>query len=501
MAAKSEYTREAEGLEKSRQALVDAWIVAINDVCGHATDPVDLRALLEGCLQDILEVLRGDASPMQTGFDVGRSLARMACRRSELLGYTQQLLYDHLFVELSDAQTAPLRHVLASLLGGMARGFLAEPDAVAPTLSDRLEEARRSERHYYTTILNMIDALIVVVDASGYIVGFNGVAERVSGYTLDDVFGRHYTFLQAPESYVQSAALIERLKSLPPDHNTHLAIKTILLTPDEKRREIEWSVTAVFDDDGALDYIIGTGNDITASRHMERELAKAHQQVAQAKEVERVRLAQDLHDDAVQQLLGISYQVAEMHTRALEEGVWSPSQRLEELAPGLEMVREEIVGVAQGLRRLISSLRPPAMGEMGLAEILEIYVVEWQDGVGHDGPAVQLDIASLLDQQLPEAVATCIFRLMQEGIWNAHKHAAATEVTVIVRYNNDHILVRIKDNGQGFRIPRHLFQFAAAGRFGLLGMQERVRAVGGLFSVWSQPGQGTEIQAHLPLWR
>jgi len=352
----------------------------------------------------------------------------------------------------------------------------------------------------YSTILDMIDAIIVVIDPEGYITAFNSAAERVSGYTYADVFGRHYNFLQAPESHAKTATLIERLKRFPPDQNTFVPHHSIWVTRQGERREIDWSRTALYDTNGAMKFIIGTGTDVTGSRQMERELTEAQRQVALVKEAERVRLAQDLHDDAVQQLLGISYQLSEMQRRATESSIWSPSQRLEELTPGLEVIRGEIIAVAQGLRRLISSLRPPALREMGLAEILDLYISDWREGVGRDGPEVKLKIDSLEGHRLPEPVATCIFRLIQEGIWNAHKHAMANRVDVILHCTDDQVTLRIKDDGEGFRIPKYLFQFATAGRFGFIGMQERVHAVDGILSVWSEPGRGTEIQAHIPIW-
>ena len=368
----------------------------------------------------------------------------------------------------------------------------------------------------HMTILDMLDSLIIVFDPQGHIVGFNRASERASGYSFEEIYGRHYTFLAAPEGHERSKALTARLRDLPATQPEFVRHEGIWLTRDGERRLIEWSTTALFDEEGNVSYFIGAGVDVTARRQMEKELAEANRQLAQAKEAERLRLAQDLHDDAVQQLLGISYQLADMQRRATESRRWSAEQRLEELIPGLEVVRSDIITVAQSLRRLISSLRPPGLREMGLAEILEVYVAEWQRGAGRTGPSVHMDLSSLNSPppggtqlaegrqlpagiQLPEAVATCIFRLVQEGIWNAHKHASAATVTVKLRHNGDEVVLQIKDDGCGFTIPRHLFQFAAAGRFGFIGMQERVHAVDGILSIWSESGQGTEIQARIPL--
>lgn len=239
--------------------------------------------------------------------------------------------------------------------------------------------------------------------------------------------------------------------------------------------------------------------DVIAGRLAEDELSKAHRLIAQAREAERLRLAQELHDGAVQQLLGLSYQLADMQRRAGERHPWSPVQRLEELAPGLEMVRNDMIAVAQDLRRLISFLRPPTLRELGLSHVLDAYVSDWQQKLGPDAPHVALDIACIEDEPVPESVAICLFRLVQECLWNAHKHASASRVTVCMHCQDRAILLRIRDDGCGFHIPPHLFQFAASGRFGFAGMEERVHALDGFLSVWSEPGQGTEIQACIPL--
>jgi PAS domain S-box-containing protein len=388
---------------------------------------------------------------------------------------------------------------LSALLGHMALGFSATTGRTSVVLHDLAEEGRRAERRIYTTILDMVDALVAVVDADGHFVGFNGACERVSGYSFDEVYGKHHTFVLVPEDHEKSRALFSRFKENPSQQRVFVPHRSEWLTRDGKRRQIEWSTTAVLDDDGALRYVIGTGTDVTERRKMEDELVQARRQVAKAQEHTRIRLAQDLHDGVVQQLLGLSYQLAEMQRRASERGSWTPEQQLEELIPALEMTRNDVIAVAHDLRRLISSLRPPALRELGLAQIMEAYVDDWRQRVGSDGPQVTLHLASLEGKHLPEPVAICIFRVVQEALWNAYKHADAAHVTVGVDCHDDEIMLHIRDDGVGFRIPSHLFHFAGSGRFGFIGMQERVQAVDGLLSVWSKPGRGTEVQAHIPL--
>lgn len=486
-------------LRKRRQAVVDGWSGVLQAPCPTALDDDLLHARLESLFDRITTALGNDTFDPQEAAAIGRDLAHATCSLAEIMGRTHLFLSHNLLRHLEQDALEILQPRLGALLGHMALGFSAIAGRTSVALHDLVEEGRRAERRFYTTILDMIDALVAVVDADGHIVGFNGACERVSGYTFDEVYGKHHTFVLAPKDHEKSRALFARFKENPSQQRTFVPHRSEWLARDGKRRQINWSTTAVLDDDGALLYVIGTGTDVTERRKMQDELAHAQRHVAQAQEGARIRLAQDLHDGAVQQLLGLSYQLAEMQRRASERGPWTPEQQLEELIPALEMTRNELITVAHALRRLISSLRPPALRELGLAQILEAYVDDWRQRVGRDGPQVALHLASLKGSQLPEPVAICIFRLVQEALWNTHKHADAAHVTIHLDCNDEEIMLRIRDDGLGFRIPSHLFHFAGSGRFGFIGMQERVQAVDGLLSVWSKPGRGTEVQAHIPL--
>jgi len=462
-----------------------------------------MRSDLDSLLDRIMNLLLHDPGSATTGRDLGAELATVTCNRPEILGQTLQILSRQLLTEFAPAEQRTIKPVLGSLLGHIALGFAGQAQNLIPAC-DEEEKLRPTERRFFTTMLDMVDGLIVVLDSEGNFAGFNRASESVSGYSFEEIHGRHYTFLVAPEEHESAKALVSHLRELTPNETLVIPYESVWLTRDGERRQIKWSTTVVHEQ-GGNNYLIATGMDVTEKRLTEMELTEALKQVAQVKEAERLRLAQDLHDDAVQQLLGLSYQLAEMQRRATEKSRWSPEQRLEELVPGIEVVRSDIITVAQNLRRLISSLRPPGLREMGLAEILEVYVANWQQGAGRNGPVVNMDLSALRGKQvpegrqLPEAVATCVFRLVQEAIWNAHKHAAANRITVSVRHTRAEVVLHVKDDGCGFTIPRHLFQFAAGGRFGFLGMQERIHAVDGILSIWSEPGQGTEIQARIPL--
>jgi two-component system sensor histidine kinase DegS len=99
---------------------------------------------------------------------------------------------------------------------------------------------------------------------------------------------------------------------------------------------------------------------------------------------------------------------------------------------------------------------------------------------------------------LSRNLAVAIYRLIQEGIYNAARHSQAEKVSVSLQYDRKHVIIKIVDNGIGFD-PARLAELMHKQSFGLLGMQERVSLIGGEFVIRSLPGQGAQIRISLPI--
>ncbi len=113
-------------------------------------------------------------------------------------------------------------------------------------------------------------------------------------------------------------------------------------------------------------------------------------------------------------------------------------------------------------------------------------------------PKIELD----LDKgkvELPEPVATCIFRVAQEALRNALKHAQARHIWLGLHLRDDQVALSIRDDGCGFRVPVRLSELANGGHFGLVSIAERVAWAGGQFALQSKPGEGTKVLVHIPL--
>lgn len=225
------------------------------------------------------------------------------------------------------------------------------------------------------------------------------------------------------------------------------------------------------------------------------ELAQAHRQLLVGREQERRRLAHALHDGAVQQLLGISYQLVESRRLANLSGDQRQPEQVDTL---LVEARREILTVVSQLRSLIGEMRPAGLEELGLTAALEGYVACLQRERGGPPPLIYLD----LDQSgtlLPEPVAICLFRVAQEALRNALKHAQAEQIDLRLRLLKQEAILTVRDDGCGFCVPTRLSVLTHNQHFGLVGMAERVKWSAGCLSIDSQPGQGTQVRVRVPL--
>lgn len=217
------------------------------------------------------------------------------------------------------------------------------------------------------------------------------------------------------------------------------------------------------------------------SQHIQRLAASRGRVAAQAvhsETHERRRLAQLLHDDALQNLLAVRQELDE-----IEEGDRS----------GLQRARQAMEPAVALLREAVFSLYPPVLEHMGLEAALEAYADQQALAGGYRARVSVAPDATRIDDQL-------ILGLGQELLRNAATHAGAREVDVRVVLENGSIVLDVEDDGRGFDEGRR----AAAlreGRVGLASSAERVEALGGTFEVATSPGRGTRVHVTVPVRR
>ena len=211
------------------------------------------------------------------------------------------------------------------------------------------------------------------------------------------------------------------------------------------------------------------------------ELQKLTASLLIAQEEERRRIARDLHDDLTQKL-----GLLEMQVEKLEQGSEERSIR-----QGLAEIHRQASELSEGLRRVAHELHPQILEDLGLAVALERLVEEFKSR--RDMP-VQFSARSVPDR-IPSSVASSFYRIVQEALHNITKHAGEPSVRVTLAGEGNKLELTVQDDGVGFNVGEARFR----GGLGLVGMQERVRLMGGTFSVTSQPDQGTRIEVAVPL--
>jgi signal transduction histidine kinase len=214
-------------------------------------------------------------------------------------------------------------------------------------------------------------------------------------------------------------------------------------------------------------------------------LQEAHRRLLTEREQERKYIARELHDEVIQDLLSFNYRLEEAQSHLPDR------LQQEELAA----IRSGIRNVVSDLRQVCSDLRPPTIDSHGLPAALRSHVQEWADLTNMH---VTLDLDPQLGR-LPEATELSIFRIVQEGLNNIRKHAAAKNVWVILqRTPAATLLLRIVDDGRGMRQAPDLAALSAHKHFGLLSISERVVLLGGTMEIDSLPSGGVTLQVEIP---
>jgi signal transduction histidine kinase len=220
-------------------------------------------------------------------------------------------------------------------------------------------------------------------------------------------------------------------------------------------------------------------------------LGLLHGRLEAAKEDERRFLAHELHDELGQTLTALKLRL-QLGSRA----AGAPTDGVNE---AVVLVDDLIARV----RKMSVDLRPPLLDEVGLVPALRAYL-ETQSAL--TGVTMELEEGTEktpldIDPRLPADLEIACFRVVQESITNAIRHASARRVNVHLVRRPGVIWLSVQDDGRGFDVARTLDAAAAEGHLGVVGMRERVRARGGTFHVTSRPGIGTTVTVDLPTRR
>ncbi|WP_018432637.1 hybrid sensor histidine kinase/response regulator [Paraburkholderia atlantica] len=273
----------------------------------------------------------------------------------------------------------------------------------------------------------------------------------------------------------------------------HLRTKGSLRNREIQFRRVDgtrfWAMAtarvATYDDSPAI--YVGL-NDITGRKQMEQELVESREQQRELsaymeaiREEERKRIAMEIHDELGQLLTALKMDVSLLKMRIAHDP---------EASKKADDMRQLVEGTISMVRNVASHLRPAALN-FGIVSALEWLVEEFNR---RHAIACELRIEGG-DPALSDAHATALFRIAQASLTNVARHADATRVEVTLASTAAKLVLQVRDDGRGFdhQVVRRDYSY------GLLGMNERARLIGGSLSIDSAPGAGTMVSIHIPL--
>ena len=361
---------------------------------------------------------------------------------------------------------------------------LREAAAALQRVGETNETLRESEEHLRLVFETAVDG-IVELDANDVLVRVNDAFCTMIGLPRGAMEGQPWTAIAAavagPDDSFLSLPSTGRAQIQRDGQALHLESRTSDVPMDPPRRLLlVRDVTA----GRVADQTIRSLFQFLQDRDEDR--TRLMRRTNSAIEAERNRIARDLHDGPVQGVsaASLSLEAALLMLKAGE---------IERGTEVLQRIRKELSDEADGLRRLMSGLRPPLLEERGLIPALRETLAKF----GRDqGVETSFTLGAI--RELPEDIETLAYRVVQEALSNAGKHAAASRVALHVEVDATQLRVEVTDDGVGFETAQSR-EFLHSGRVGLASMRERVELANGSFLVHAKPGKGTTIVATLPV--
>jgi two-component system, NarL family, sensor histidine kinase DegS len=225
---------------------------------------------------------------------------------------------------------------------------------------------------------------------------------------------------------------------------------------------------------------------LSAEREVERQKYLA--QIFKVQEDERTYIAQEIHDDSLQQLAMITSKLQDM----LHDENLNSVPSLKEKA---ESIKDMTVSLSGDLRKLSLRLRPKILDDLGLLSALRWQVEHFQQESG-----INATISIKGDPQpISDKISVHIFRIVQEALNNIKRHAQATYVNVIVEFTGKILKVTVQDNGKGLPANLEISELTNKGKLGIIGMNQRAQFINGIILFQSEPEKGTAVSVEVDL--
>ncbi len=349
----------------------------------------------------------------------------------------------------------------------------------------KAEEALRQSEAMLSTLVESAPDATILVNQDGKIMRVNAQAEVAFRYSREELVGRSIEDLLPNQN--RKSHPFYRMSYYADMRNRSMG--TGLQMYGRRKDGGEFPVDIMLNpvETPSGPQVICAIRDITERKQMEAELAEVQRRLIDSLEAERLFLAQELHDGAIQDLYTITYSIKE-----LEDIITEGDPPVDNY---LATWKEELRRIINLLRGICGELRPPTLAPFGLEKAIKAHA----EHLNEIHPELRIELNLDPDRQiLPERVRLALYRIYQHGVSNVLRHSGATVLEVNFKLDNQSVLLEIRDNGRGFELPARWIELARAGHLGLVGTAERAQAIGGDLKITTAPGQGTSIQVVLP---
>jgi PAS domain S-box-containing protein len=333
-----------------------------------------------------------------------------------------------------------------------------------------ITEQRRAEQEQarLAAIVESSEDAIIGKTLEGIITSWNRGAERIYGYSAEEIVGRPITTLVPPERPEEIPNILKKLRR--GEKVEHY--ETVRVTKDGKTLNVSLTISPIRDSTGSIVGASTIARDITERKRMERALQDM-------REAERKRIARDLHDGVLQDL---SYTTASL-------GLIMADAEGTSLEESLQRVVDALRRAARGLRGAVNDLRLADKPDQPFPRLVES-VVERNSEMAR-GLHIELKVQEGFPSEPLGETGTQVLRVIREALTNARRHSGAKSVVVTVGMEGNDLIVEVADDGRGFEsgVPTGV---------GLSSMRERAAAIGGSLEIESEVGQGTRVLLRAP---
>jgi PAS domain S-box-containing protein len=335
--------------------------------------------------------------------------------------------------------------------------------------------------HAYRILIESMNEGALTLTADKTILYANQCFARMVKCPLEQVMGGSFRRFLSADDQATLRSLMKRADA------AGSKIQVLLIAGDDSQVSAQISIRSLAKNGSNRATVSMVVTDMTEARRTEELLRALTHRLVKVQEVERGRVARELHDNITQLLCAILFR-----SQALADNLSTRD------GPGKGMatkLRDMLGQTADEVERITRNLRPGVLDQLGLVAVLRAASTEFAD---RTGVLVKLACVPLTARLAPDTELT-LYRILQEALRNVEKHAHARHVTISLSKPDGFVQLVINDDGIGFDPDHHKAGRKRKGGLGLLSMSERATSIGGFFKLKSVRRAGTEIEVRIPL--